>query len=143
MAVSRRVVVVHIDACIPKPHEPFSAFTGSAAAHIWPGHMTLRCVVEHAVESQNDIVRDRPSGSSCCTLFCSGLALNVLRLLPLPASPAQSALSMPALKALLIEAVRDWDTTGLVEGAEAHTVLFSNMELKVFAQEHFVERQAL
>jgi hypothetical protein len=46
----------------------------------------------------------------------------------------------------LIEAVRDWDTTGLVEGAEAHTVLFSNcegMELKVFVQEHFVERQAL
>ena len=108
--------------------------------------MSLRCVVERAVQSQNDIVSDRPSGSSCCTLFCSRVALSVLRLLRLPASTGESALTMPALKALLIQAVRDWDTTGLVDGAEAHTVLTSSCEgaeLEVLVQEHFVARAAL
>ena len=40
-------------------------------ARVCPSDMSLKCVVERDGESQNDVVRDRPAGSSCCTLFCS------------------------------------------------------------------------
>ena len=119
---------------------------GSVSAPACPSDMSLRCVVERDAKSQNDIVRGRPAGSSCCTLFCSRVALSVLRL---PASSGDSSLTMPALKALLLQAVRDWDKTGLVDGQAAHAVLASSckehagVQLEVLVQEHFVARGAL
>ena len=115
--------------------------TDAAQSH--PSNMSLRCVVERATKSQHDILRDRPPGSSCCTLFCSRVALSVLRL---PASSGASALTMPTLERVLLQAVRDWDNTGLVDGEAAHTVLASScaeVELEVLVQEHFVARGAL
>ena len=70
--------------------------------------MSLKCIVERDGQSQNDVVPDRPAGSSCCTLFCSRVALSVL------ASSCESSLTMPALKALLQQAVCDWDKKRLV-----------------------------
>ena len=91
-------------------------------ARVCPSDMSLQCVVERDGMSQNDVVLDRPAGSSCCALFCSRVALSVLRL---PASSCESSLTMPALKALLHQAVCDWDKKRLVDGEQAFTTLVS------------------
>ena len=106
--------------------------------------MSLKCIVERDGQSQNDVVPDRPAGSSCCTLFCSRVALSVL------ASSCESSLTMPALKALLHQAVCDWDKKRLVDGEQAHTTLvstckeeYAGVELEVLVQEQIVAREAL
>ena len=104
--------------------------------------------MQRVAKSQNDIDESRPPGSSCCTLFCSRLALKALEF-RLPASSFPPSLTMAALQTLLLQAVRDWDKTGLVDGAAAHTVLAGccekqkNMDVQVLMQERFVSRADL
>ena len=83
--------------------------------------MTLTVVTERAAVSQNDIDASRPPGSSCCTLFCSRLAISVLDT-RCTAGLVSESLSMPSLQKLLLQAVREWDKKGLVDGAPAHQV---------------------
>ena len=82
----------------------------------------MQCVTERAAFSQNDVDPSRPPGSSCCTLFCSRLALKVLDSRS-GVQQISASLSMPSLRPFLLKAVRDWDKTGLVDGAPEHTVL--------------------
>ena len=108
--------------------------------------MSLTISVFRSLKSQDDIAPDRPSGRSCCTFFCSKVALCILQL---PASSAHSALEFSQLKGKLLQAVSDWDNTGLVDGAAAHTVLAScckeqgGVELDVLVEGQFVARADL
>ena len=119
----------------------------SVIRHCWGVQcvMSLRCIIDRAACSQCDIDQSRPPGSSCCTLFCSRLAVNVLG----RASPSTDFFSMSSLQELLLKAVRDWDRTNLVDGAPAHQVLLdcsresSGFELDIEVQERFVSRCGL
>ena len=108
--------------------------------------MSLRCITERVARSQHDIDPSRPPGSSCCTLFCSRVAVNVLAS---RSSASSQSLSMASLQKVLLQAVRDWDKKNLVDGAPACQVLrecsgdYTGFELEVKSQECFVDRSGL
>jgi hypothetical protein len=65
-----------------------------------------------------------------------------------------ASLRLPALQELLLQAVRDWDTTGQVDGAPAHRVLTEcvhsassqgavGFELEILTEESFTTREGL
>ena len=113
--------------------------------------MSLRCIAERAACSQHDIDPSRPpgSGSSCCTLFCSRLAMNILDSRCLTSNQISESLGMSALKKVLLKAVKDWDRLSLVDGAPAHRVLADcgsdreGFKLEIELQECFVSRSGL
>ena len=109
-----------------------SSVRGLRQHSLQPLRCQMRLDVERAAFSQNDVDASRPPGSSCCTLFCSRLAINVLHAQS-TAGLVTSALTMSSLKKLLLQAVRDWDAKRLVDGAPAHETLA--LEHAAFSQE--------